>query len=39
EVGPGELVIVTAEVENVGDIEGTYAARLLLDKVEVARKE
>ena len=39
EVGLGELVIVTADVENVSDEEGTYTARLMLDKTEVASKE
>ena len=39
EVGLGELVIATADVKNVGNVEGTYTVALMLDKVEVAREE
>ena len=39
EVGPGELVIITAEVANTGEVEGTYTARLELDSAVVASQE
>jgi len=39
EVGPGELVIVMADVANTGEVEGTYTARLELGSVAVASQE
>ena len=39
EVGPGEPVIITADVANTGEVEGTYPARLELDSVAVASQE
>jgi len=35
EAGLGELVRVTAEVENTGDVEGIYTVPLTIDGIEV----
>ncbi len=39
EAGLGQLVTVTASVKNVGDVEGTYTACLIVEGVEVERKD
>ena len=39
EAGIGELVTVTADVENLGDVEGTYTASLTIDGIEVKRQD
>ena len=39
EAGLGELVTVTAVVENTGDAEGTYTALLTIDGIEVKRQD
>ena len=39
EAGIGELVAVAADVENLGDVEGTYTASLTIDGIEVKRQD